>query len=129
MRTATLTEARRGFRALIDFVRAGENVVITDRGRPVATLGPVPSAPDVSGRLMRLERAGLVKIATASPPVALLRTPPPPLSPGASSDSTLSEGVGLSLGRKLGVCRLSTPGTAGYQPRAAGGPGGALFDG
>jgi prevent-host-death family protein len=89
MKTATITEAKNGLSALIDLVRAGESVIITDRGRPVATIGPVASAPDESGRLLRLQRAGVIKIGTAAPPLDLMRTPPPALSPGASGVETL----------------------------------------
>src|SRR5678809_661438 len=38
MKTATLTEAKNQLSALIDLVRHGETIVITDRGRPVARL-------------------------------------------------------------------------------------------
>ena len=92
MKTATITEAKNWLSSLIDLVRSGESVVITDRGRAVATIGPVGSPPDESGRLLRLQRAGLVRVATAAPPMDLLRTPPPPLSSGASAvDALLDE--------------------------------------
>jgi len=89
MKTATITEAKNGLSALIDLVRNGETVIITDRGRAVATLGPVGSSPDASGRLARLQRAGLVRIATAGPPLDLIRTPPPQLPAGVSAVETL----------------------------------------
>ncbi len=60
MRRATITEAKNGLSALIDQVKAGETVVITDRGRPVARLEPATVADDDEGRLARLERAGLI---------------------------------------------------------------------
>jgi prevent-host-death family protein len=63
MKRATITEAKNGLSALIDQVKAGESVLITDRGVPVARLEPatVASASDDEGRLARLERAGLVR--------------------------------------------------------------------
>lgn len=92
MKTATITEAKNGLSALIDLVRAGESVVITDRGRAVAMLEPLGSAPDATGRLLRLQRAGLVRVATGAMPMELLRTPPPPLVPGSSAvDAVLDE--------------------------------------
>jgi len=43
-------------------VRAGETVVIVDRGVPVARLEPAVSpAEDAEGRLARLARAGIVR--------------------------------------------------------------------
>lgn len=85
MKTATITEAKNGLSALIDLVRAGESVVITDRGRAVAMLEPMGSAPDPTGRLLRLQRAGLVRVGTGVLPMELLRTPPPSLTPGSSA--------------------------------------------
>jgi prevent-host-death family protein len=41
MRTAGVREARQNLTALLDDVRKGREVVITDRGRPVARLAPV----------------------------------------------------------------------------------------
>ena len=85
MKTATITEAKNGLSALIDLVRGGESVMITDRGRAVAMLEPMGSAPDPTGRLLRLQRAGLVRVGTGALPMELLRTPPPPLTPGSSA--------------------------------------------
>jgi prevent-host-death family protein len=41
MRTAGVREARQNLTNLLDDVRKGREVVITDRGRPVARLAPV----------------------------------------------------------------------------------------
>jgi prevent-host-death family protein len=41
MRTAGVREARQDLSGLLDDVRKGREVVITDRGRPVARLVPV----------------------------------------------------------------------------------------
>jgi prevent-host-death family protein len=73
MRTATITEAKNQLSALIDRVRHGETVVITNRGRPVARLESVvmDASADPAGRLARLERRGLLKRGTASTPRAL----------------------------------------------------------
>lgn len=60
MRRATITQAKNGLSALIDQVKAGESILITDRGVPVARLEPPPTASsDDDGRIDRLVRAGL----------------------------------------------------------------------
>ncbi len=41
MRTAGIREARQNLTELLDDVKKGREVVITDRGRPVARLAPV----------------------------------------------------------------------------------------
>lgn len=74
MKAATITEAKNQFSALIDRVRHGETIVITERGRPVARLVPAlaDAATDPDGRLARLERRGGLRRAAAAPPHALI---------------------------------------------------------
>ena len=53
MRTAGVREARQNLSALLDEVRKGREIVITERGRPVAKLVPADPArgkgvPDLS---------------------------------------------------------------------------------
>lgn len=92
MKRATITEAKNGLSALIDVAKAGETVVITDRGRPVAKLEPVGSSADPTGRIDRLQRAGMVRIGTGAIPTKVLRTKPPALAPGSSAvDALLDE--------------------------------------
>ena len=89
MGTTTITEAKNRLSALIDRVQSGESIVILERGRPVARLEPVVGYADATGRLARLERAGIVKVGAAAPPIELLRQPPPKLAPGASAVKAL----------------------------------------
>lgn len=51
MRTAGIREARQNLSELLDDIKKGRQVVITDRGRPVARLAPVERRrpfPDLS---------------------------------------------------------------------------------
>ena len=94
MKTATITEAKNGLSALIDRVRHGESVVITDRGRPVARLvsALTGAAEDPEGRLARLERRGGIRRATASPPRRLILGPlPRTRKPSGVVDALLEE--------------------------------------
>jgi prevent-host-death family protein len=62
MITSSISETKAKLSALLDRVRAGESVTITDRGTPVARIVPVPPADvDWNERLERLERQGLVR--------------------------------------------------------------------
>jgi prevent-host-death family protein len=87
MRTATITEAKNQLSALIDRVRHGETVVITDRGRPVARLESVVTdrSADPAGRLARLERRGLLRRA-GGPPAPT----PRPFARGAKASGALA---------------------------------------
>jgi prevent-host-death family protein len=61
MPTASISETKAKLSALLDLVRAGETVTITDRGKPVAQIVPAGAVDDGDGRLARLERAGLIR--------------------------------------------------------------------
>jgi len=84
MTTVGVRELRQRASDLLRRVEHGETIEITDRGRPVALLTPVP---EVDG-LERLRAAGDVDAATADssdlPPLV-------DLPPGAESPSTVLE--------------------------------------
>src|SRR5438105_4648402 len=90
MRRATVTEAKNRLSALLAEVRAGETVVIVDRGVPVARLEPVAGQrDDAEGRLARLQRTGALHAARREPPVGLVLEEPPRPGPGASAVEAL----------------------------------------
>ncbi len=94
MKKATITEAKNQLSALIDRVRHGEEIVITDRGRPVARLvSALTGAPeDADGRLARLERRGGLRLATAPPPrAAIMQKLPKVRKPSGVLDALLDE--------------------------------------
>lgn len=92
MNSATITEAKNGLSRLLDEVRHGQTIVITDRHRPIARLSPVSGeeAGDATGRILRMERAGL--LTPARKRVGRrggLEGAPPTLSGGASAVKAL----------------------------------------
>ena len=91
MKTATITQAKNGLSALIDRVRAGESILILDRGTPVARLEPITSVDDGDGRAARLERAGLATRGMTAPPIDLILQPAPAGPSGASLLDALLE--------------------------------------
>jgi prevent-host-death family protein len=93
MLSYSISDAKNRLSALLDKVRRGNRVVITDRGVPVAVLIPVegresPRSADAA-RLARLERAGLVVRRASAMPAALLRDAPPAPRRGASAVAAL----------------------------------------
>ncbi len=66
-------------------VRAGEVVVVTDRGTPVARLGPLEGEAALQGRLEALAAAGMV------------RAPSRPLDPSFVDEVRPSDPQGRSL--------------------------------
>jgi prevent-host-death family protein len=63
MATASISEAKAKLSALLDRVKAGETITITDRGQPVARLVPLNGGGEVDwdARLESLERRGLIR--------------------------------------------------------------------
>lgn len=92
MKKATITEAKNSLSALLEQVRAGNSVLILDRGVPVATIQPVTSAGVAEdGRIERLERAGLIRRPTRPLDPRLLSQPRPRPARGVSAVAALLE--------------------------------------
>ncbi len=93
MKTASISQAKNQLSALIDAVRHGETVIITDRDRPVARIVPMQHArnEDDEGRLAQLERAGLLRRPIAPLPKEFFTEPPPKLPAGVSVLEALLE--------------------------------------
>jgi prevent-host-death family protein len=92
MKTATVTEAKNQLSALLAEVRAGETILIVDRGVPVARIESVRSrGGENTGRLERLYRAGLLKPPQAEFPTSIVSEDPPSLGPGGSVVDALIE--------------------------------------
>ncbi len=53
-----IRELKNGLSSFIDRVRSGEEMIVTDRGRPVARLSPIDASQD---RLADLIAAGVVR--------------------------------------------------------------------
>ena len=63
MKAAKVSEVKAGLSKYLARVKRGEEVVITDRGRPIAKLVPIPPDDDPEMARMRdLERRGVVTV-------------------------------------------------------------------
>ena len=86
MRSASVSETKAKLSALLDLVRAGETVTITDRGRPVAWLVPAAGSEAESDEehLARLERKGIIRRGKPMTDETrrLILSPPPDLGGG-----------------------------------------------
>jgi prevent-host-death family protein len=92
VKRATVTETKNRLSALLAEVRAGETVLIVDRGVPVAKIEGLASTPDdVEGRLERLQKSGAVRVGHAEPPLGLASKKRPRLAPEASVVEALLE--------------------------------------
>ena len=75
--TASITEAKNGPNALLDGVKAGETIIITDRCIPVARIQPVEGGADLPDWMIGLERDGLITRGTGKLPDDFFRTRDP----------------------------------------------------
>ncbi len=60
MKTISVSELKTHLSAQLRAIKKGSRLLITERGRPVAELGPPTSAPDQ--RLAELQATGVVRI-------------------------------------------------------------------
>ena len=63
MRTAGVAELKAKLSEHLALVKRGEEVLVTERGRPIARLVPVkPAETDEGARILRLAAKGLVRL-------------------------------------------------------------------
>lgn len=84
MRSSSISVAKNRLSALVKEVQAGESVLITDRGVPVAKLVPVRLGRGVPARVLGLAQQGLARLPEREPSAKWLDLPWPKLRPGAS---------------------------------------------
>jgi prevent-host-death family protein len=92
MKKVSITEAKNRLSALIDGLKGGSQVLIVDRGRPVARLEPVRGGKsEEHGRLARLIRDGVVRPGHGELPRSIIKEDPPRAKGSASAASALIE--------------------------------------
>ncbi|MBI3400387.1 MAG: type II toxin-antitoxin system prevent-host-death family antitoxin [Acidobacteria bacterium] len=83
-----LREANQRFSKAIRAVRAGEEVVLTERGRPIAVIKPFTRKDAPAAALQAMVEAGLVTPATRGGPM-----PPPRWRPVKVTGRSLSQSI------------------------------------
>ena len=81
-----LREANQRFSKAIRAVKAGREVVLTDRGKPIAVIKPLTQAPGPEQVVRELEATGVLQAATR-------RGPMPPWRPRPLRGSPLAQTV------------------------------------
>lgn len=78
MKTAAVSEMKASLSEYLLKVKAGEEVIVTDRGRPIAKLVPIERGDeDIPAHLLSLEKAGLAKIGKGKIPKGFWDLPRP----------------------------------------------------
>ena len=91
MATAGVSELKARLSDYLDKVKAGAEVLITDRGRPVARLVPIHRPKDMRASLSRMEKQGLIRLGTGKIPKNFWRIPRPKDPQGLVLRSLLEE--------------------------------------
>jgi len=64
-----LREANQRFSKAIRAVRGGEEVILTERGKPIAVISPLREKRNVTSMVRRLEQSGLLRPAAKHRPL------------------------------------------------------------
>jgi prevent-host-death family protein len=92
VKTAAVSELKAMLSEYLSKVKAGEEVMVTDRGKPIAKIVPIRGTEMViSPYLLSLERAGLARIGKASLPADFWTQPRPKDLKGQALQSLLKE--------------------------------------
>jgi len=84
-----LREANQNFSKAIKAVKAGQEVVLTERGKPIATIKPLKMMQNGDAVVQRLEIAGMLRPAQKTSPVPAWS--PRPLKGGPLSRTLRAE--------------------------------------
>jgi prevent-host-death family protein len=68
MQTAAVSEIKASLSEYLGKVKAGEDIMITERGRPIARIIPLRRDQQAAAQLEHLEKRGLVKIGNGGLP-------------------------------------------------------------
>ncbi len=90
MHTAAVSEIKASLSEYLGKVKAGEDILITERGRPIARIVPLHREGQIAGQLEHLEKRGLVKIGSGGLPDDFWSMSRP-LDSGAAGVSALLE--------------------------------------
>jgi prevent-host-death family protein len=91
--TTSISELKARLSAFLDLVRAGDEVLVTDRGRVVARLVPVHGAAEEDSRREMLVRTGRLQLPRAPLPKGFRKARRPADARGRSLAALLQERV------------------------------------
>ena len=77
MKSAAVSELKARLSEYLSQVKAGMEVLITDRGKPVARLVPVSRPKDLKPSMVRMEKQGLIRLGPGKLPKGFWRIPRP----------------------------------------------------
>jgi prevent-host-death family protein len=91
MKTATVLKLKASLGDYLKSVKAGEEIMITERGRPIAKLSPTKTLDAAAERLIEMERHGLIKLGSGKLPKGFWKLPRPKDAKGLVSKAVSQE--------------------------------------
>jgi prevent-host-death family protein len=91
MKTAAVSELKARLSEYLNRVKAGEEVLITDRGDPVARLLPISRARAGRGTMKSMEKKGLIRMGSGKLPKDFWKIPKPEDPKGLVLQALLEE--------------------------------------
>jgi prevent-host-death family protein len=77
MKTTAVSELKARLSSYLNLVKSGAEVLVTDRGKPVARIVPVGEKSRQRGTLSRMEKDGLIKLGSGKLPKGFWEMPRP----------------------------------------------------
>jgi prevent-host-death family protein len=77
MKTTTVSKLKASLSEYLRLVKAGEEVLVTERGRPVAKLTPATTSDMLPDQLLEMEKQGFIKIGSGKLPKGFWDLPRP----------------------------------------------------
>lgn len=92
MKSATVSKLKATLSEYLAKVKAGAEVMITERGKPIAKIVPLPkNGSSTSPHLQELARAGLVRLGSGKLPAGFWKLPRPKDPKGLAVQALLEE--------------------------------------
>ena len=91
MKTATVSKLKAFLSSYLRQVKAGEEVLVTERGRPIAKLSPPINSTRLPEQLVQMEREGLIKLGPGKLPKGFWNMPRPKDREGSVVKAVLQE--------------------------------------
>jgi prevent-host-death family protein len=77
MKTASVSKLKASLSEYLRRVKAGEEILVTERGRPIAKLTPASTSSFQSDYLVEMEKQGLIKLGSGKLPKGFWDLPRP----------------------------------------------------
>jgi prevent-host-death family protein len=91
VKTTTVSKLKATLSKYLRSVKAGEEVLITERGRPIAKLAPAETSEMLPDHLIEMEKQGLIKLGSGKLPKGFWKLPRPKDPKGLVAKAVLRE--------------------------------------